>query len=148
MSEYLHATYDKRGLEMGVKPPSALECSAGFDTLYKGVTALFPILATPHCPSSLDDGEHQGAACGLDWSSESIVDKPRILRYVLDGGNYKPASWKLPARATSVSIGRLNLIADKPYMLRYVLDADKDASWKLPARAVSVWVRMIIGAGR
>ena len=57
VSEYLHSTYD------GFKLPPP-QCGSTildfFDGLYRGVTALFPIPATPHCfQIELDDGEYR-----------------------------------------------------------------------------------------
>jgi hypothetical protein len=79
VSDYLHATYDKHGLEMGINPPPLPDCRgkmrAFFDSVYRGVTALFAIPATPAClrdDGEVDDGEHQGAVCGLDWSAEPV----------------------------------------------------------------------------
>jgi hypothetical protein len=90
VSDYLHATYDKHGLEMGINPPPLPDCRgkmrAFFDSVYRGVTALFAIPATPACLK--DDGEVDD-------------DKPHFLRYVLDAGD-NAALRKLPASAVSV----------------------------------------------
>lgn len=76
VSDYLHATYEKHGLEMGFKQPPVVCGNMTLDRmlhtlrilfgrLYVGVTALFSVQKAPHClQSGLDNGE------------------PRVHRYV------------------------------------------------------------------
>jgi hypothetical protein len=69
VSDYLHATYEKHGLEMGFKQPPVVCGNMTLDRmlhtlrilfgrLYVGVTALFSVQKAPHClQSGLDNGE-------------------------------------------------------------------------------------------
>lgn len=69
VSDYLHATYDKHGLELGFKLPPVVcgnrrldrmlhTLRVLFGRLYMGVTALFSVRKTPICLQSVfDDGK-------------------------------------------------------------------------------------------
>ncbi|KAH8993742.1 hypothetical protein EDB92DRAFT_1944442 [Lactarius akahatsu] len=102
LSQYLHATYGKHGVDMGRKPPPPPWCRSGrlpkmldallafYDRLYWRVSALFAGKPVLHCLPA-DYGEHQDTACGFDESVEtnllSIADEPLFIRYVRPTGD-------------------------------------------------------------